>query len=529
MARDQSISYLFLLFLSQNVHCTNISISGPLQYARIDQSLQMTCTVPESEAQLGTFTFKRNYTYGICSRTVTTCTPLLDTVGYNCSCGAQGVLNLTILKVRLRDIGIWSCERASSSSLYLNVYYGPFNNVTVDKTSPMTVIEDVTVSLTARCSADCNPGCSYIWMSGTQQVSHKRDLPVGTFRRGHGGDYTCTARNTATGDTAHSQTLTVNVQWRPTLPTHNCPSWIVTGQTVTCRCQTTDRGNPEGTIKWISPGGQTLAFSRSSSVSLHLASVPKSDNGTTFICKAANPLSISGGDSIYSVNIAYLERPQLNFDKVEAQGTASVTVTCTVESNPIAEMTMENIGSEAQPAFGVTNNLTFTTKAHCLHDKFRCTAENSQTKTQISAKEQLNVACSPRHDSSKQKDSIVNGKPQTTASLIADVIANPLPNFTWYHYQGMTPVPVVVGTDNVVLTKGLQSVLKVHIKRDEDYGIYRVVVQNRVGITSLFFSLTKDVSTPEILPVAAGEGAVIVMLIVAIVIILIRRSLFKEQ
>lgn len=149
-----------------------------------------------------------------------------------------------------------------------------------------------------------------MWMGGWVGDGRKGD-----FRR------TVTYKHTITC----IETLTVNVQLsafmliigsrlpfdshlsftgRPTLPTHNCPSWIVSGQTITCRCQTTDRGNPEGTIKWISPGGQTLAFSRSSSVSLHLASVSKSDNGTTFICKAANPLSISEGDSIYSINIA---------------------------------------------------------------------------------------------------------------------------------------------------------------------------------------------------------------------------------
>ncbi|XP_071095063.1 uncharacterized protein [Haliotis cracherodii] len=195
-------------------------------------------------------------------------------------------------------------------------------------------------------------------------------------------------------------------------------------------------------------------------------------------------------------------------------------------------MTVENIDSEAQPTFGVANSLTFTTKTHCLRNMFRCTAENYQTGMQLSTVERLNLVCSPRHDSRKQSTNMITGKLKTTASLTADVIANPLPNFTWYHYQGMTPVPVVVGKDKVVLTNGLQSVLKVHIKRDEDYGIYRVVVQNSVGTTSLFFSLTNDVLTPEtpswnILPVAAGEGVVIVMLIVAIVVIVYRRSLFK--
>ncbi|XP_046583692.1 hemicentin-2-like [Haliotis rubra] len=344
------------------------------------------------------------------------------------------------------------------------------------------------------------------------------------------GEYRCAARNTATRATADSQTLIVTVQWYPAPPTHNCPSWIVPGQTVSCTCQTSDRGNPEGTVHWISPGGQTIASFGSSSVQLNLTSIPRSNKGLTYICMANNSLPSSNTDITYVLEIAYFDSPRLEFDKDDVEGNTLVTVTCTVESNPSARMTVENIGSEAKPASGTTNNLTFTTKTQCQHNRFRCTAENNRINTQASTVRQLNVACLPRHDTSKQTDSMVTGQLQTTVSLVANVIASPVPNFTWFHYQGMTPGPVVVGTGrNVVLTEGLQSVLRVYIQREEDYGIYHVVVRNRVGSTSLFFSLTKDVSPLEAscntLPVAAGMGAVNVILIGSIVVILYRRRL----
>ncbi|XP_048240957.1 carcinoembryonic antigen-related cell adhesion molecule 5-like [Haliotis rufescens] len=524
--------YQYLLLLIIPTSSADVLLAGSSSYAVLGQSFRFTCTVTgSSTGQL--LTFKRDYG-DVCTVSLNPCQQFSAPPGYTCPCGQSGVYNMDITSVSQRDERRWECVLSqTSNNIILPVYYGPFNNVTLDKPSPLTLTEDVTVSLTARCSADCKPACSYIWMKGTQQVSDNRVLPVGSFKRGQGGDYRCEARNTATGAAADSQTLTVNVQWHPAQPTHDCPPWIVRDQTVRCTCQTSDRGNPSGTVQWISPGGQMISSSVSSSVQLNLTSIRSSDNDRNYICRAGNSLPSSNSDTTYMASIAYLERPQLKFDKVEAQENTSVTVTCTVESNPIAEMTVEDIGSEAQPTFGVANTLTFTIdKTQCLQIMYRCTVKNIQMKTLISTVKQPNIACSPRPDSSKQTDTIVTGKIKTTASLTADVIANPLPNFTWYHYQGMTPVPVVIGTDNGVLTNGLQSVLKVHIKRNEDYGIYRVVVQNRQGIISLFFGITKDVSTPEAqscntLPVAVGEGTIIVILILVTVFIAYRRRLFK--
>ncbi|XP_048240958.1 protein CEPU-1-like [Haliotis rufescens] len=212
---------------------------------------------------------------------------------------------MDITSVSKRDEGRWECELSQSSNIItLPVYYGPSNNVTVDTTSPLTVTEDVTVSLTARCSADCNPACGYTWIKGSQQLSESRYLPVGSFRRGQGGEYRCTARNTATGATADSQILTVIVQWPPAMPTHNCPSWIALGQTGSCTCQTSDRGSPAGTVQWISPGGQMISSSVSSSVQLNLTSIPRSDNGMNYICRARNSLPNTKREATYVVRIA---------------------------------------------------------------------------------------------------------------------------------------------------------------------------------------------------------------------------------
>ncbi|XP_046544391.1 hemicentin-2-like [Haliotis rubra] len=507
---------------------TGITLTGSSTSALVGQRVQFTCTVTGlSISQL--LSFHRN-SGSVCTIELNSCQQLRATSGYSCSCGQNGVYHMDITSVSAADDGTWACSQ-TSNNVTLTVYYGPFNNVTVDKASPLAVTENLNVPLTARCSAVCNPDCSYTWMKGTQQVSDNRDLPIGSFRRGQEGEYICTARNTATGATADSQTLTVNVQWYPSPPTHNCPSWIVPGQTTSCTCQTSDRGNPAGTVHWISPGGQTISSSGSSSVQLNLTSIPRSDNGLTYICRANNSLPSSNSDVTYVASIAYLDKPNIILDKNDVNENDTVNIVCTVESNPPAKITIDVNGrQETQTA---SNNLKRSTvKVWCSHNgTVTCKAENNRTKNVSSSTAQLNVKCPPREDLSMPRTSVVPGKPMTFVSLTAYVIANPLPQFTWYKHSTVR-ILVPNGTDSLIVSSGLSSTLRVHIKSEEDFTTYSVVVENNIGNTDVVFSLTKDVVSVSpleapcnIVPVAAGMGAVIVVLIVVVVVNLYRRRL----
>ncbi|XP_046583728.1 neuronal growth regulator 1-like [Haliotis rubra] len=202
--------YLYILLL-MIPSTSGITLTGSSTSATLDQSFQFTCTVTGPSNRNLLFFWEDDKT--VCTIRLDRCQQHSATPGYSCSCGQSGVYHMDITSVSLTDDGTWTCTHSqTSNNVTLTVYYGPFNNVTVDKDSPVTVREDVTVSLTARCSAVCNPDCSYTWSKGTQQVSDNRDLPVGSFRRDQEGEYRCTARNTATGATADSRTLTVNVQ-----------------------------------------------------------------------------------------------------------------------------------------------------------------------------------------------------------------------------------------------------------------------------------------------------------------------------
>ncbi|XP_046544397.1 uncharacterized protein LOC124254605 [Haliotis rubra] len=120
----------------------------------------------------------------------------------------------------------------------------------------------------------------------------------------------------------------------------------------------------------------------------------------------------------------------------------------------------------------------------------------------------------------------------TFVSLTAYVIANPLPQFTWYKHS---TEPVANGTDSLIDSSGLSSTLRVHIKSEEDFTNYSVVVENNIGNTSLFFRLTKEVGGESsndqpfsIIPVAVGVGAAAVVIwFIAISVCLHRRGVLK--
>ncbi|XP_071094631.1 neural cell adhesion molecule 1-like [Haliotis cracherodii] len=242
--------------------------------------------------------------------------------------------------------------------------------------------------------------------------------------------------------------------------------------------------NPSCTITWRKDNSDLT------SGQISLSNVSRTDQGD-YTCQAQNSI---GGPQQTSITLVvyYLVSPHLTFNKMEVMENATVTVDCDVDSNPTVEMTVRNVDNNTVLVQRNTNTLSHTIqRAQCLHNgSYVCSADNRETGTVHHSTMPLNVLCSPRHDFRKQLNGVVAQNKNTTAFLTADIIANPLPNFTWYRYGGGFVSPIRNTTGITVTSTALQSVLQIYITSDANYGDYAVSVQNSVGQTMMVFTLT---------------------------------------
>ncbi|XP_050405286.2 uncharacterized protein LOC126821034 [Patella vulgata] len=80
-----------------------------------------------------------------------------------------------------------------------------------------------------------------------------------------------------------------------------------------------------------------------------------------------------------------------------------------------------------------------------------------------------------------------------TVILPMNVLAYPLPVFTWYYHQhdgSNQPVTTVTGARSKQKDDGLSSTLTIHKIRYEDGGIYTVNITNSQGVTSKTYTLS---------------------------------------
>ncbi len=74
--------------------------------------------------------------------------------------------------------------------------------------------------------------------------------------------------------------------------------------------------------------------------------------------------------------------------------------------------------------------------------------------------------------------------------MVADVIANPLSNFTWWRYDNNIRTPVSSLIRHQIDSTDLQTILQINVSHSRDYGKYAVELENSVGSEMLVFELT---------------------------------------
>ncbi|XP_071094657.1 neural cell adhesion molecule 1-like [Haliotis cracherodii] len=353
----------------------SVNLSGSASHAVLDKTFQFTCTVTDDTSTMGLMTFSVSGSTQDCAVIVSSCTQFTPVEGFTCGCvsGQSGEYYLNITSVSLMDDGRWECRRLQSSdSKTLPVYYGPFNNMTLDKSSPQIVTEAVTPSLTVDCSATCKP-CSYTWTKGALTVASSRTLSLTSITRNQTGDYICTAVNTATGVTSSALTLTVTVYYAPdvNLEARCRPYRVYVGQqNVQLTCQVT-AANPTVTSYSWTRDGSSIPSATSSMYSLSPVTRGSAGNYT---CAARNSVGTSSSPGI-GVDVQYPPNVSVPSSQTLIE-TQTLTVTCSVDSKPAAAVRWtQKDDSSFTPQTGST--LTISNIQRSQAGTYVCTATNT--------------------------------------------------------------------------------------------------------------------------------------------------------
>ncbi|WAR05850.1 HMCN2-like protein [Mya arenaria] len=326
------------------------------------------------------------------------------------------------------------------------------------------------------------PEITYIWstpgrgsVSGANlsltKVQHSSDL----------GNYTLTVTNIM--DPTKGNMITVG-------PKVNLPQTfdILEGTDLNYSCLFTP-GNPSQTsFVWTSSD----EIRQWNSQIVKISSVKKSDDGM-YTCTATNQMTPTGSPAITGNHNKSVVR---DFHVTEHIGTFNVTqtehsnatFTCTVDSNPSASINIQKDG-EIRRSVNHSKYLDYTiVKLTCLDaGLYTCDGSNKFNNETPSKKDlRLFVTCTPRRPPGEDIKLNFTARQHENATLHYTVFAYPVPSpsqFVWKRCLSSTKCTNLsnLSTKTEIITIGLSSNLTILNIDKDDYGLYRISIDNGIG------------------------------------------------
>ncbi|XP_059190606.1 B-cell receptor CD22-like [Centropristis striata] len=289
---------------------------------------------------------------------------------------------LVLSSIQSSDSGEYYCTagnklgRSTSKYTVIDVKYAPrLPSVSVSPSAE--IVEGSSVTLT--CSSDANPAANITWykksgspdLSLSEQTQHAPQLLLSSIQSFDSGEYYCTAKNRL--NEATSQTVFINVKYAPKLPSVSVsPSAeIVEGSSVTLTCSSD--ANPAANITWYKEN-QTLPQRHGGSY--HFTSISSEDRGI-YYCKSENQHGSITSSSL-SVDVQYPPRlPSVSVSpSAEIVEGSSVTLTCSSDANPAANITWHKENEDSAKASGQIFTITDFRAEHS--GNYSCEAQNSR-------------------------------------------------------------------------------------------------------------------------------------------------------
>uniref|UniRef100_A0A3B4U9M5 Ig-like domain-containing protein n=1 Tax=Seriola dumerili TaxID=41447 RepID=A0A3B4U9M5_SERDU len=257
---------------------------------------------------------------------------------------------------------------ATEETVTLNVTYVP--RVEIKKTSPMSdVKEGDKMFLICNVIRSYPQPSTYNWFKNGTHIDQKQSYVVETIKPENRGSYTCEATNDV--GTGTSKPLLISVQCK----FHTIPVLYA----FTCN---TDANPEPHTYSWhrYSQNKQIDSSRWKSSTghdnSQYLASVQRADEAC-YTCNATN--SIGTGDDSQPVCIDVLyppTEPTLSMADEVTEG-HTVTITCTVESNPPSTLTLRRTSTSNPQFLEIHKSINDQPHVSTLHHFFNVTSADT--------------------------------------------------------------------------------------------------------------------------------------------------------
>ncbi|XP_025102357.1 uncharacterized protein LOC112568971 isoform X2 [Pomacea canaliculata] len=265
---------------------------------------------------------------------VTTTCPQLVISGQNLSCTCQTTNTasppatvrwegrdsekLVKTNVQREDNGTqFTCHVTWAGRVYTSITYTLIVAVepgSVTTTCPQLLISGQNLSCTCQTTNTASPPATVRWEGRDSEKLVKTNVQ----REDNGTQFTCHVTWTGRVYTSINYTLLVHVE--PGNITTSCPDLVISGQDLSCTCQTTNTASPPATVRWEGRDSEKLVKTN----------VQREDNGTQFTCHVTWAGRVYTSIN-YSLLVISVEGPSdvvISLTDAGSNGSSVITLSC---------------------------------------------------------------------------------------------------------------------------------------------------------------------------------------------------------
>ncbi|XP_025102363.1 uncharacterized protein LOC112568971 isoform X6 [Pomacea canaliculata] len=184
----------------------------------------------------------------------------------------------------------------------------------VTTTCPQLVISGQNLSCTCQTTNTASPPATVRWEGRDSEKLVKTNVQ----REDNGTQFTCHV--TWAGRVYTSITYTLIVAVEPGNITTSCPDLVISGQDLSCTCQTTNTASPPATVRWEGRDSEKLVKTN----------VQREDNGTQFTCHVTWAGRVYTSIN-YSLLVISVEGPSdvvISLTDAGSNGSSVITLSC---------------------------------------------------------------------------------------------------------------------------------------------------------------------------------------------------------
>ncbi|KAK1786449.1 hypothetical protein P4O66_018138 [Electrophorus voltai] len=374
--------------------------------------------------------------------------------------------------------GIYYCQannkygKEDSQTFAINVTYAP--KEVQAKLEPADV--KVGDSLTLKCLVhDSNPSVmpgSFRWYKdGSDTANYSNTLFIQNVEKKHKGWYHCQAKNYV--GVADSNKIEVSVKYRPQDTYIDGKVTVKLHLSLNLTCVSDANPEPSDYSWFHKPEHGKNYVERSRTLREYLVENVTIQDAGWYMCSPRNVIGMGSNSTAFRLKVLYAPKlPKLTMAKVLNEYEL-LTVSCTVESSPVANITLNLTNPGNKPVELVRNQSNtlkfFVNASKSTAGQYTCTAQNTEGENSIT--EQLKVLYAPKnvHVQTQPGQELKEGN-----HLMLSCEAHSEPSVSSYTWEKLSEAHRE--------TAGQGKTLTIHPLNASHSGDYICIARNNLGI-----------------------------------------------